>query len=44
MENNLFTELAADEIEDDPPLFFFTDGDMPPLEEGERLVWGLTPV
>lgn len=39
-ESNLITELAADEIEDGPPLFFFSDGDMPPLEEGERLVWG----
>ena len=43
-ENDLGKELAADEIEEDPPLFFFTDGDMPPLGEGERLVWGLTPV
>jgi predicted phage replisome organizer len=38
-EGNLVTELAADEIEEEPPIFSITDGDMPPLREGERLVW-----
>ncbi|WP_160683874.1 phage replisome organizer N-terminal domain-containing protein [Clostridium sp. C2-6-12] len=40
-ESKLVTEIAADEIED-KPILVFLDGDMPPLEEGERLVWGQT--
>ena len=43
-ESKLVTELAVDEVEENPPLFFFTDGDMPPLVEGEWLVSGMTPV
>lgn len=42
--NNFVTELAVDEMEEDSPIFSFTHGDMPPLGEGERLVWALTPV
>ena len=42
--SNLVTELAVDEMEDDSQIFSFTNGDMPPLGEGERLVWALTPV
>jgi phage replisome organizer, putative, N-terminal region len=38
------TELAVEEIEEDVPILSFFDGDMPPLEEGERLVWELSPV
>lgn len=43
-ESDLVSELAVEETEDDAPIFFFSEGDMPPLREGERLVWGLTPV
>ncbi len=43
-ESGLVTELAVDEIEDDPPILVFSEGDMPPLGEGERLVWGMSPV
>lgn len=43
-ENVLVTELAVDEIEDDPPILVFSEGDMPPLGEGERLVWGMSPI
>ena len=43
-ESDLVTELAVEETEDDQPILLFSEGDMPPLVEGERLVWGLTPV
>lgn len=43
-ESGLITELAVDEIEDDLPLLVFSDGDMPPLGEGERLIWGMSPI
>ncbi len=38
-ESGLVTELAVDEIEDDIPILVFSEGDMPPLGEGERLIW-----
>ena len=43
-ESSLVTELATDEMEDDIPILVFSDGDMPPLGEGERLVWGMNSV
>jgi phage replisome organizer, putative, N-terminal region len=43
-ESGLVTEIAADEIEDDPPILVFSEGDMPPLGEGERLIWGMSPI
>ena len=42
--DDLVTELAVDETEEDQPLFFFSEGDMPPLEEGERVIWGMSLV
>jgi predicted phage replisome organizer len=39
--DDLVTVISVDDIEDDEPLFFFTEGDMPPLQEGERVIWGL---
>lgn len=32
------TELAVEEIDDDSSMFFFSEGDLPPLSEGERIV------
>jgi phage replisome organizer, putative, N-terminal region len=43
-ESSLITELAVDEIEDDPPILVFSEGDMPPLGEGERIIWGMSPI
>ena len=38
--DDLVTELAVDEKVDDTPLLLFYDGDMPPLQEGEKVIWG----
>lgn len=44
--NNLDTEIAVDEIkeieEDDDPIFYFSEGDLPPLREGEKLIMELS--
>lgn len=40
--DDLVTELAVDEKVDDTPLLLFYDGDMPPLQEGEKVIWGLS--
>jgi predicted phage replisome organizer len=41
-ESDFVSELAVDELEEDLPILFFSEGGMPPLREGERVVWGQT--
>ncbi|WP_160683622.1 phage replisome organizer N-terminal domain-containing protein [Clostridium sp. C2-6-12] len=40
--DDLVTELAVDKTGDGTSLLLFSEGDMPPLREGERVIWGLT--
>jgi predicted phage replisome organizer len=42
VESDFVSELAVDELEEDLPILFFSEGGMPPLREGERVVWGQT--